>query len=393
MTKSLDRFYQELVDEQYFTQIALDPLAQFGSESQALIGATLIPERLVEANSYVETQVRYRTLPALDATRYSPAQMQKSGHLVGELKVDLGHTDTASELTGQDHDGMIKLLENASSTQATANAIDWVNRTLIRPHIIKNEAQRWQAMALGSVARNGSNGYLETVSYHQESGHVLTIPGGTVGVPAGWHDPAYDIMADVSAAQQVLEDKGYMVRGVYSTGKLISLMQQNTEIAKRTSRVVVDATGQITAATGRVTFAELNAIAQEDGLPSFTKYNAGYETANGFKRYLDVADDADYMVFVGSTNRMWDMATDYVGYTTGTAENVFVDGAFDPLEGVLGYYGVGRNVGQGASGRTVMTELQTRKPQGLYGEAYQAGLPVILEPQALCVIKVVRPTP
>lgn len=393
MAKSLAQFHQELKEDQYFERMAINPMAQFGPESQPLLGSTILPEELVEVNSYEETQIRYRTTPALDGTRYSPTQKSQAGVEIGSLKVDLGHTDRQDELTGQQHDALIKLLNRDGDEEAIATAIQWVDKSLVRPHTLKNEMQRWQALALGQVMRRGSNGYNELVQYYQHPGHAITIAGGTVAAPAGWNDPNYDCFDDIAAAAQKLEDLGYAVSGVYSTGKPISLLQKNNEVAKRNSRVIVNATGQIQGSFGRVTMAQLNAIAQEDGLPSFTKYNAGWTTENGFKRFLDVGTDADYMVFVGSNDRQWDMATNYTGRLSATPTTTFADGNFEPLQNTLGYYAVGRNVGQAAAGRTVVTELQTRKPQGLWGESYQAGLPVILEPQAIVVLKIMRPTP
>jgi hypothetical protein len=393
MPKSLAQFHQELQEDQYFQRMAIDPLAQFGAESQPLLGATILPEEMVQENSYEETQIRYRTTPAVDGTRYSPTQKSNSGVEVGSLKVDLGNTDRQDELTGQQHDALIKLLNRDGDAEAIAQAIQWVDKSLVRPHVLKNEMQRWQALALGSVVRQGVNDYNETVTYYQHPGHVITIAGGTVAAPAGWNDPNYDCFDDIAAAAQKLEDLGYAVSGVYSTGKPISLLQKNNEVAKRNSRVIVNATGQIQGNFGRVTMAQLNAIAQEDGLPAFTKYNAGWTTPTGFKRFLDVGTDADYMVFIGNTDRQWDMATNYTGRLSSTPTSTFADGNFEPVQNTLGYYAVGRNVGQAAAGRTVLTELQTRKPQGLFGESYQAGLPVILEPQAVVVLKIMRPTP
>jgi hypothetical protein len=382
---------RQLDEEEYFKRLALNPNAQFGSEEQPLLGATILPEQLVEENSFEETQVRYRTKPALDGTRYSPAQMQESSHLIGSVKVDLGDSDTASQFTGKDHDGLIKLLMRGGDEEAMARLVKWADKSLIAPHTIKNEIQRWQAIISGEVIRKGSNGLEEEVKYYQHPGHYTVIPGGTIAAPQGWHNDNYDPFEDVAGACQKLEDLGYSVRGMYSTGRVPSILIKNGQVAKRTNRVVVDATGNITSASGRVTLAELNAIADGDGLPNFVKYNAGYETSNGFRRFMDVKAGSDFLVIVGSSDRQWDMASDYAGAADVDLGD-FADGAIQ-LEGVLGYYGVGRNVGQSSPGRTVHTEAQQKKPAGLYGESYQTGFPVILDPQAIVVIEIQRPTP
>jgi hypothetical protein len=382
---------RQLDEQEYFKRLALNPNAQFGSEEQPFLGATILPEQLVEENSFEETQVRYRTKPALDGTRYSPAQMQESSHLIGSVKVDLGDSDTASQFTGKDHDGLIKLLMRGGDEEAIARLVRWADKSLIAPHAIKNEIQRWQAIIKGEVLRKGSNKLEELVEYYQHPGHNTVIPGGTIAAPQGWYDDNYDPMEDIAGAVQKLEDLGYSVRGMFSTGRVTSTLTKNGQVAKRTNRVVVNAAGNITSASGRVTLAELNAIADDDGLPNFTKYNAGYETSNGFRRFMDVKPGSDFLVIVGNSDRQWDMATDYAGAVDADLGD-FADGAIQ-LEGVLGYYGVGRNVGQTSPGRTVHTEAQMKKPAGLYGESYQTGFPVILDPQAIVVIEIQRPTP
>lgn len=390
--KTYAEFYRELQEDGYFERVALDPNAQFGSEDQPILGASILPEKLTTENSYEETQVRYRTKPALDGTRYSPAQMQKSGHLVGSVKVDLGHTDTADQLTGQDHDGLVKLLNRGGDEQAIAQATMWVDKILNRPHIIKNEIQRWQAICLNQVVRVGSDGYTETVNYYSPSGHRPVVEGGTLGSPQGWYLDSYDPMEDIDAGVQKLEDLGYAIGGMFCTGKLTGVLKRNGEMAKRANKVIVNASGQITSINARITNEQLRAIFEDEELSAPMRYNSGYETDSGFKRYLDVAPNADrdYFVIMGKSQRQWDMASDYAGAVDADLGD-FADGAI-VLDNIAGYYAVGRNVGQGNPGRTVLTEPQTRKPAGLYGESYQTGFPVITEPQIFYVIQVKRPT-
>lgn len=392
MSKTYLEFYRELQEDGYFERLALDPNAQFGSESQPLLGARYLPEQLVTENAYEETQVRYRTKPALDGTRYSPAQMQKSGHLIGSLKVELGYSDTADQLTGQEHDGLIKLLNRGGDAQAIAQAIRWVDNSLVRPHVIKNEIQRWQAIVLGQVTRRGSDGYSETVSYYTHPGHRPVVNSGSVGSPAGWYSDSYDPMDDIAAGVQALEDLGYSITDMICTGRLSGVLKRNGEMAKRTSRVIVNQSAQISSIAGRITQEQLNGIFQDESLPDLTVYNAGWETDNGFKRFLDLAPsaDRDYFVILGRSQRQWDMASSYAGSVDSMAGG-FVDGSI-VLDNTLGYYAVGRNVSQSTPGRTIFTEVQQRKPQGLYGESYQTGFPVITEPQAIFVIQVMRPT-
>ena len=91
--------------------IASNPLAQFGRRRQYL-GATLLPERLVPENNYTEEAIRYKTVIANAATRYSPAQL-KGGEIVGSFDVVLGHSDIARQFTGRDYDALLRYLKDA----------------------------------------------------------------------------------------------------------------------------------------------------------------------------------------------------------------------------------------------------------------------------------------
>lgn len=395
MTSTYIELHERLRDLNYFERIALDPMAQFGSEQQPLLGARYLPEVLVPENAYEETQIRYRTQPALDGTRYSPAQMQRGGSLVGTLKVELGNTDTSDEMTGQDHDGLIKLLMQTRDMEAIAQVVRWVDTCLVRPHVIKNELQRWEAIVNSAVTRSGSNGYTETVPFYAPAGHRPEVLGGTVGSPQGWYLDTYDPFDDIFAAKELLSGKGYMVTDLICTQKLMGVIRSNATVATRTSMVAVNGAGQIQGTTGFVSNATINQALADNDLPPITVYNAGYETATGFKRYLDLSETHDYLVMLGRTTRQWDLITDWSTRVEG------VPGEFDrsaleaqslTISSTLGYYGIGRNVGAGGSGRTVHTEVQLKKPRGYFGESYQCGHPIITEPEAIVVIRVKRPT-
>lgn len=394
MTMTFEELYRqfEADDEGYFARMALNPLAQFGTEQQPLLGARYLPEVLVPENAYQEDQIRFRVKPALDGTRYSPTQMQRSGMLIGSMKVELGETDVADEFTGKDHDGLVRLLMRGGDEQAIANVIRWSDNALLRPHLIKNELQRWQAIIGAQVVRNGSDGYTEPVNYYAPSGHRPTVSGGTTGSPQGWYLDTYDPYDDIFAGVQKLQDLGFNVTDMICTPKLTSVLQTNAKVATRTSGVVVNSSGQIQGVSGRVSMAALQQINSDEGLPPFTIYNAGYETPTGFKRYLDSpAGDRDYLILLGQSQLQWDMKTDFAARVDGVTSANF-DNQAVVLDNVLGYYAVGRNVGQGAPGRTIYTEFRGKKPVGLFGEAYQTGLPVIQQPEAIYVIQVIRPT-
>jgi hypothetical protein len=394
--KTFIELHQELKEQRYFERIALNPLAQFGSEEQPMLGARYLPEILVPENAYEETQIRYRTQPALDGTRYSPAQMQKGGALIGTFKVELGNTDTADEMTGQDHDGLVKLLMQNRDMEGIAQVVRWMDNAIVRPHMIKNELQRWQAIIKGQVVRNGSNGYTETVEYYKPAGHRPEVVGGTVASPAGWYLGTYDPFDDIFAGSEKLAGLGYRVSDIICSQKLMAVIRANATVATRTSNVSVNANGQIVGTTNYVNTANIQQVLADNSLPPITVYNAGYQTPTGYQRFLDLDTTHDYMIMLGRTERQWDLVTDWgtrVEGATGVFDTEAIDASDLTISSTLGYYGIGRNVGAGGSGRTIHSEVQLKKPMGYYAEGYQAGLPILTEPEAIYIIRVQRPTP
>jgi hypothetical protein len=371
-------FYRKLQDEGYFTRMMLNPIAQFGTDAEPFLGASILPEVTKDENAYSEDQIRYRTLPALDGTRYSPTQLNGSGYLVGSFKVEFGDTDVASQLTAQDHDGLIKLLSRGSDVQAIAQAIQWADKTLLRPHLIKNEIQRWQAILDCQVIRRGSNGMEETVNYLNPAGHRVNAKtgSGTVASPTGWYGNNYDpFEQDIFPMAQFLSSKGYTVNRIICPRALAYVLARNPKVVQRTSRVTIAAGGQLSATMGQVTLEELSRIAMQDSLPPIEIYDRVYRTASGTVPFIP------HNKFV-------------MLCTTGRDQSIDIgDGQTIQLQDTLGYYGIGRPAGAAVPGRVVTTEIATRKPIGLFGEAYQTGLPVITEPEAIAVITVDPPTP
>lgn len=386
MPKTFYELYEDLQEERYFERLQIDPQAQFGSEQQPLLGAQLLPERLVEENAYEETQVRYKVKPALDNNRYSPSQKQKSGHLIGSFRVDLGDTDTQKDLTGKDFDDLRKLLMRGGDRQALAQVLRWTDVELLQPHVIKNEIQRWQALLLGETTRKTANGVMEAISYYRPNDHIVTIPGGTQGSPQGWHLDSYDPFNDIEAGKEKLQGLGYGLVGMYASPYLGRVLRTNDQVVSRNGRNQHNSNSLV----ARVSDSTLSLLLEEEDYTGITLYNGGYESDTGFKRYMDVEAGYDYLIMVGGTQREYDLASDYVG-ATGLDISDFTDGAI-VLPDTLGYYAVGKNAGQDSSGRTITTWMNDKKPIGMGGESYQAGLPVLTDPQAYYVIRVQRPT-
>lgn len=386
---SLEDLIREIQDDDpHYYQLANSPMIQFGTEAEPFVFAQLLPERTVEQNAYREDRIRMiEPPPALDGTRYGPAQMQEGGVLFGSFLVELGDTDTAGQLVGRQLDALIKLLmRDAGTPEAIASAIQWIDLNLIRPHLRKNEIQRRDAILLGQTTRKGSDGLQETVTYYTPSGFRPEVSGGTTGSPAGLYatTTTTDPWDNILAARDLLGAKGKSVRGMWCTSSFLTDLSKNPAIKLRTNKVTVDASGQIQGYSQRPRRAELNMLAEDDGLPPFTVQDWGYplRTANMFQRYMEPTTDRHYLLMVGSTdNRV-------------AIDGLVVDNdSSDVLEfETLGYYGIGTNAAQAGPGRTVHTEVSMKKPQGIYGESYQTGLPVIQEPESFVVIEWLKPT-
>lgn len=385
---------QLIYDEGYFAMLALNPMLQFGTDEQPMMLAEYFPEVLVEENAYTETDVRYRTKPAVDDTRYSPAVLNPGGTLVGSLKVELGSSSTADQMTGPQHDALVRILDTRGDVEAIAQAVGWVDTVLVRSHMQKNEVQRAQALCLNAVPRQGLNGYIETVNLVNIPNHRPEVAGGTVASPAGWHSPTYDLLPDILAGKNMLNSKGYRVTSMMCRGFVGSLIRNNTKMGERSGRIIQDASTGNLRSVSSATYEVINQMFVDEGLPPLTLYDGGYPGLTGFQQYLDCADDRDFFIMIGASGRMWDMANSYTARVPALMNQAYSAEGTESiaLNNTLGYYAVGRNVGMRDPGRTIHVEPQLKKPRGYYGEAYQTGFPVPTEPEAIYVIQILRPT-
>lgn len=352
---------KQMMDAGYLTRISRNPLAQFGTERRRYIGAELLPERPVTENQYREDQVKFRTIIANDGTRYSPTQ-KKDGDLVGYVDVILGSSDIAREMTGREYDALVSLLMNGGDMQATATLARWADTVLERALIEKAEKERWEAIVNAQVIRQGDNGYSETVDFPNPSGHRFDAGGQ-------WSNDSYDPFEDIFDAAQILYDKGFMVNRIISTRADASKMGKNAKVRARVGRVKVNASGQIQGASGRAELAAINQSLNADGLPDIELYDLRYRTQTGTFKFLPDG----CTVLVATTER---------------DENLDVgDGRTIPIPDTIGYYAIGRAVGQPDSGRVINLFPKEDKPPRIEGEAYQTSFPVTLEPEAFVVIK------
>lgn len=346
-----------------FVAISRNPLAQFGRGNRQYLGATLLPERMVMENAFREESIRYRTVIANAGTRYSPVQL-KGANLVGAFDVMLAESDIGSEFSGRDYDALLRILAQAGggspSMEAVAQVTRWLDTTVNLPLVEALEKWRWEAIVSASVSLAGSNGYNETVSYSNPSGH-------RAAQSAAWSTDSTDIFADIHTMADLLASKGYSVGRIFTSRTVLAIMAGNNTVKTRTGIAVVNTSGQITSAAGRATKAAIDGILQADGLPAIELYDLQYRTSTGTGYFLP----RDVFVMVATTGQ--DEAIDL-----GDSERVIND--------TLGYTAVGRPVGQSDPGRYIMAEAHMNKPPRIQGEGWQTALPVVTEPEAIAVI-------
>lgn len=354
----------QLMEDGTVRALALNTAAMFGITPRRYIGAELLPERTVDENTYREDAVRFRTVIANSGTRYSPVQ-KKGGDLVGSFLVELGNSDIGREITARDYDALVKLLQNATTMEATANLMRFADRTLNGALIEYNEKQRWDAIVSASVVRTGDNGYSETVSYSNPANHRAAA-GGV------WSNDAYDPFTDILAMADLLEGKGYTVGRIITSRTVLSILSGNDKVKTRTGVATINTSGQIAATPGRASSDAINMALARDGLPPIETYDLLYHTQTGSGRFLP----STVFVMVATTGR------DETIELSDTAENLIISDT-------IGYTAIGRATGQPTPGRVIRMTAKEDKPPRVEGEGWQTSLPVITDPEAMAVINTI----
>lgn len=355
-------------------QLARDPRVQFGRENRIYKFAPLLPELNKPENSYTETSINYKTIVANDGSRYSEPQM-KAGELVGEFDVKFGEIDIAAQLTGREFDE-INNVTKGSPDAGRRQLTNWYNTRLNLGLKEKKEAQRGQAIVNAAVPIVGTDGKTSTVFLANPPGHRVSVPSGTTAAPAGWYDQTgnYDPWDDFIAAQIFMSNKGYRIGRIMASTQLVSVLCRNRATKERVGMITYNASNQPVARVGAASKDSLNAELQSDGMPAIETYDLQYFTQNGSQFFLP----RNAIVFMAATLR--------------NQEIDLGDQGFRITEDVLGYYGVGRAVGQDEPGDVIKSEMKDLKPVGVYAQAFSTGFAVVTEPESIYVIFVNPPT-
>jgi len=345
-----------------FGVLAKSQVAQFGTQQRVYVGATILPERLTNENAYREDLIRYRTVIANDAPRYSPPVKQGGADFFGSFLVETGTQNTAAELTGRDFDQLVAMALRGDAEGVAQQVVRWVDLRINRGLIEKTEVQRWQALIDSSVVRTGANGFAETISYLDPAGH-RSAEGGS------WSNDAYDPMDDIIAKHELLASKGYRTSRIITSTAVVSTLAKNAKISSRTGTLQVVG-GSLVSAGGFATINSINQMLQSNGLPVIETYDATYRTEDGT---LSPFLASDVMLFVA------DAGTDPQTFQFEDETRV--------VSNPLGYTAIGRAAGQQEAGRVINVDVKTNIPPRVEAEGAQESLPVITEPEAVAVIK------
>jgi hypothetical protein len=344
-----------------FGTLARNSFAQFGTPVRRYVGAEILPERLTSENAYREDLIRYRTVIANDAPRYSPPVKKGGADFLGSFLVETGTQDILAELTGREFDALVAAANRGDAESVAQTITNWVDLRVNRALIEKTEVQRWQALVDAQVVRVGANGYTETISYSDPAGH-RSAEGGS------WANDAYDPMDDIIAKHELLASKGYRTSRIITSTAVVSALAKNAKISARTGTLQVVG-GSLVSAGGFATINSINQMLQSNGLPVIETYDATYRTEDGtMNKFL--AEDA--MVFVAEGGL--DPQTFQFEDETRVVSNP------------LGYTAIGRGAGQQEPGRVINVEVKTNKPPRVEAEGWQESLPVITEVEAVAVI-------
>lgn len=394
--KTLGDLITEMNKKGDVQSIAQSVSMQFGTDNEPLLGADLCPEKIVYDNNFSEGDISYRTVVANSGADFSPAQLNPGGNkITGLMNVKLGFSNQADQMNPQQIQDILNILKlsgdstNNRDARAIAILTNFFDRAIARPLIVYNEIQRWQMWIDARIKRVGSNGYEEDVIYPNPAGHRFNVPSGTVAAPTGWYatDPntTYDPIQEMLNFKLFMAKKGYRLVRAVTTFENVYQLINHPAIRKRFGLIVINpANNQLQSTIQSITLEQVNGLLNSFGLPSLEIYDTTYDyrAADGTiqsRRYIE--RDTHYpIVFFANTGK--------------AADILLEDGESFTLDNTIGYTAVGTVPALTMPGR-VIQEIVTEKPYPptVYAEGLQESLPVNLFPEAVGVMRIMKPTP
>lgn len=378
---SIFEYIAQYIKGGYIRTIATDPRVQFGTERRPLLFARFLPVVRTETNTLVNEILRFGDLlVADDGTPLSPPQIKRPPAAGLPMTTRLGHIDIAVQMTPEEMKKLGNLLNGSDRSVAQAFVSRWLTTNVRLAIEVKAELQRAQAIADAQVSVTNKDGDTLVINIPNPAGHRVTVPSGTVAVPAGWYAPTFDPFVDsILPMKRFLNGKGYTIQAIIYSSRIEGVLMSNPTIINRAGGggIIVNSLGQITPIVGSTSETGLGNLFRSFGLPAPTVYDRFYSTQIATYRYFDDSK----MIFICDTGK--DREIEYMT-EQGMKRELLGD--------TLGYYGEGISDGQLTPGTVITLKTSDVKPVGVYCEGYREGFPVIEVPEAIAVITIPVPT-
>lgn len=329
-----------------------------------LLGATVMPERKVPNNFYMEEDFALVDMIADDTDRYSPVKFKGTAMEVASFEVKLGDSSIGRILSAAEFDRLIAMLGSDATMEQFTDVIINFAVSLTRGLIFKNEVQRWRAIVDGEVTRV-VNEVIETIAYPSAAGQRTALAGA-------WSSDTYDPFDDFLVAQQYGTDRGYeSIARVITSRKNVGILLGNLNMARRSGGVMREGDDLFTLSQDQ---ARLNRYLLANGFPAIETYDARYSDTSGRFRFFP----EDAVVYIFDTGRIEEDTQEI----TGSDDN----NVFQPeTSGTVGYVGIGKVGGYTTPGRVINVVHPEDHPKRVLGEGLQTHLPVFSEPNGFCV--------
>lgn len=341
-------------------------LTQWGPRDRRMMSADLLPPRRVMANQDTIEDVRYRTVAAVDGTRYSPAQLVDGGELWGKVHYELGNSDIMRQITGANWDAINRYLASNMGAQAAVAVVGFFNSMIIQALVEHDELANWSAIVFNEVIRRGDNAYYEYVGGPELTGH-------RVDASVDWTDATKDPWTeDIIPRIRFLTNLGYARNGirVYTSEAVLQTLADHPTTA---NRLLIGplATGQTAAESlGWVSESDVaNILRRKLGVRSVETNEMRIMTKTGDERVYP----EDHMTFIATTNR-----SEEVIYNEDDPADIRV------VRGTIGFTGVGIPANSTRPGRrSALEAFLNQKDARIQMQGWQTTGPVILDPTAI----------
>lgn len=349
-----------------FSNLTNNLLTQWGPKGKPMLSTQFLPPRIVQRNQDTLDRVHFRTVAAVDGTRYSPAQLVDGGELFGSINYRLGHSDLARQITGPDYDGILNYLGRNMGMAAAGRILGIFGTMIVQAMVDHDEIANWQAIVNNKIERRGDNAY-----YEYEQGPDLTLY--RVAASGDWQDPTFDPWAsDIMPRIRLLTSAGYSRGGIrpVTSDAVMQILADNPATIRRSYAGPAPFPGQtIEEAQGPATESDVDRV--------FRKLKVQAPLINDQRIMTKTGDlrtyPEDHMTFIASTGR-----DESVIWNTDDPTKVRI------VNDTLGFNAIGVPNGQTSAGRKSAVRVFTnQKDARIEMEGWQATGPVIMEPTAI----------